>query len=180
MNVAPDPAALVAHLIAQGREWVTAQRSAHRPLAQGIPSRVQNVFRPFFGDVVGRARYSFVPKIENPPFLLELQRAGVAGIFDFSTMDGITFQDTFLITQAAPQDNLASLLFHELVHVVQYDVLGLDEFVAEYVTGWAGTGRSYETIPLEVMAFDLQHRFEAAPQAAFSVLDEVVRRFVRR
>jgi hypothetical protein len=30
-----------------------------------------------------------------------------------------------------------------LVHVVQYDLLGVDEFMDQYVTGWAQNGFDY-------------------------------------
>src|SRR5436853_935557 len=43
----------------------------------------------------------------------------------------------------------------ELVHVVQYEKLGLKEFAAKYVTGFL-SGGSYEAIPLEMNADEVQ------------------------
>jgi hypothetical protein len=63
------------------------------------------------------------------------------------------------------------LLFHELVHVVQYEKLGLPQFAARYVTGFL-SGRAYEAIPVEMNASESDARFAGEP-AAFSVEAEV-------
>jgi len=64
------------------------------------------------------------------------------------------------------------LLFHELVHVVQYEKLGIVNFAAKYVNGFL-SGGSYEAIPLEMNAYQLDARFAAAPAETFSVSDQV-------
>jgi hypothetical protein len=74
-----------------------------------------------------------------------------------------------------PPGELDSLIFHELVHVVQYDLLGLNKFVELFVSGWVNQGFNYAAIPLEMDAYDLQNRFEADPEAPFQVKDEVSR-----
>jgi hypothetical protein len=50
--------------------------------------------------------------------------------------------------------------------------LGLPEFAAKYVKGFL-SGGSYEAIPLEMNAYELDARFAAAPAKAFSVASEV-------
>ena len=67
-------------------------------------------------------------------------------------------------------------LFHELVHVIQYEMLGLTGFAASYAKGFL-TGGSYEAIPLEQHAYELDARFAAAPENAFSV-EEVVQEWI--
>lgn len=91
-------------------------------------------------------------------------------------MAGITFDDTVLLSQAERVgDDVAflGLLFHELVHVAQYEVLGVDEFVCQYVQGYAANGFVYERIPLEVAAYNLGGKFLAAPRVRFSVMGEL-------
>jgi hypothetical protein len=83
-------------------------------------------------------------------------------------MTAITFVDTVVSHEAF----IDRLLFHELVHVVQYEKLGLPEFAAKYVTGFL-SGGSYEAIPLEMNAYELDARFAAAPTTVFSVEAEV-------
>jgi hypothetical protein len=64
-----------------------------------------------------------------------------------------------------------SLLFHELVHVAQFQLLGIQDFSRLYVRGFLATG-SYESIPLEVCAYTLEARFSLQKEA-FSVREEV-------
>jgi hypothetical protein len=68
---------------------------------------------------------------------------------------GITYNDIYFLRR-----DLASpaLHFHELVHVVQYQRLGVDRFLWAYGLGLALHG--YEDSPLEKMAYDLQLEFE--------------------
>jgi hypothetical protein len=87
---------------------------------------------------------------------------------DFSLMAAITFVDTVVSHEPFTQ----RLLFHELVHVIQYKKLSLLEFAAKYVRGFL-SGGSYESIPLEMNAYELDARFAAAPASAFSVEAEV-------
>lgn len=80
-------------------------------------------------------------------------------------MAAITFVDT--IVSHGPMS--IQTLFHELVHVVQYEKLGLHEFAGKYVYGFL-RGGSYEGIPLERNAYELDERFAFAPHAEFSVV----------
>jgi len=52
-----------------------------------------------------------------------------------------------------------SLLFHELVHTVQFRLLGVHTFARLYVRGFV-RAQSYHRIPLERCAFELGRRFE--------------------
>jgi hypothetical protein len=173
---ARQPEDVLAWLMAQAQAWILAQRAEHRPHSSPIAAAVLPLFTPFFGeDVLGRARFREVPSIENPPFLAAAVEAGVPAAIDFTQMSGITFQDTVLLSRARPHEDHAALLFHELVHVVQYDVLGVAEFTRQYVGGLAAGGFDYDAIPVEGMAFALQARFERDRQTVFAVLDEVRR-----
>lgn len=109
-------------------------------------------------------------RFTNPPFYGELIKMGVeaASLPNFEHMATITFVDT--VVSQGPFTG--RLLFHELVHVVQYEKLGLPEFAAKYVRGFLGGG-AYEAIPLEMNAYELDARFAAAPARAFSVGLEV-------
>ena len=133
---------------------------------------------PFFGqDVTNGVRIVSVPVIQNPDFYEELKAQGVPTPLDFTVMCGITFQDTILISHSHPvdRDSWPHLLFHELVHVVQYALLGVGEFVRQYVLGWVSNGFSYEAIPLERHAYALDQRFASNPSEHFQVRLEVAR-----
>jgi hypothetical protein len=87
---------------------------------------------------------------------------------DFQQMTAITFNDVVVSHEAFSN----GLLFHELVHVEQYRRLGVTRFADHYVRGFLA-GAGYGGIPLEINAYDLGGRFEADPDHAFSVEDEV-------
>jgi hypothetical protein len=68
---------------------------------------------------------------------------------------GVTYKETFFVATGQQRD---SLYFHELVHVVQWDRLGVDNFLYAYAIGLLQHG--YQQSPLEQMAFQLQVRFD--------------------
>ena len=91
---------------------------------------------------------------------------------------GITFKDTIILSQRLLGSDSApkALLFHELVHVVQYEVLGVRRFVEHYVQGWVKGRLDYYAIPLEIDAYDLEERYKKDPKAKFSVRQAVLKR----
>jgi hypothetical protein len=94
-------------------------------------------------------------------------------------MAGITLGRAVVIAARAPQHGAAwsRLLFHELVHVVQFNLLGVDEFVTQYLSGWGRNGFRYRDIPLERCAYELEARFAENPANGFPVEAEVRRQF---
>ena len=103
-----------------------------------------------------------VPRVPVPP----LSAMGLDRFSDFEHMDaaGITYLNTYFVR--ADQAHSESLHFHELVHVVQWRLLGPERFLALYAEGLERFG--YRNSPLEVMAYQLQDQFEREPQP-FSV-----------
>ncbi len=73
---------------------------------------------------------------------------------------GITYLDTYFVRADEAQSE--SLHFHELVHVIQWRLLGPEKFLALYADGLERFG--YRNSPLEVMAYELQERFEREQQ----------------
>jgi hypothetical protein len=96
---------------------------------------------------------------------------GIAGLLEMSSIGAITLVDVV----AYPEELDCGTLFHELVHVVQYRVLGLKRFAELYVKGFL-SGGGYEGIPLERQAYELGARFDSDPRQAFSVEEDVIRR----
>jgi hypothetical protein len=104
--------------------------------------------------------------IADPPFASAARHLGL----DFPSV-GLTAAITFDHVIACREPMTSSLLFHELVHVVQYRLLGVSAFATLYVRGFL-RGGSYHDIPLECCAFELEHRFVTGNRA-FSVEAEV-------
>jgi hypothetical protein len=165
--------------IVQGRAWAAETHTELYPHGQPLAEPLLRLLSPFFGaNTLSRIRCILLPQIPNPPFYSLLAARGIAVPIDFTQMAGITFLDTVLISQRKADlsdAGLTSLLFHESVHVVQYEHLGLDRFMHDYVIGWAANDFEYGKIPLEQQAYALQDRFVKNPSAVFSVHNEVGR-----
>ncbi len=95
-----------------------------------------------------------------------LSALGVENFTAFERMDmaGMTYFDTVFVRAERARDE--ALHFHELVHVIQWRLLGAEKFLACYADGLERFG--YRKSPLEVMAFRLQRRFQREAQP-FSV-----------
>src|SRR5262249_54708290 len=114
--------------------------------------------------ILNRARLARVKHLQNPPFYADLEQMGFPNLPQFRQMGAITFVDVI----AAQQEFTPPLLFHELVHVVQYEELGLERFAELYVRGFVRTGE-YLSIPLERVAYHLEGLFRLRPDLAIEV-----------
>ena len=160
-------------VVKQVAAYIDRQRQTYIRRAVPLDPNQMAAMRPFFpASTLDAARLAVLAgeRVSNPPFYGELMRMGfeAGSLPDFTHMDAITFVDT--VVSHEPFTN--RVLFHELVHVVQYEKLGLIEFAAKYVRGFLNGG-SYEAIPLERNAYELDGRFVAEPTKAFSAADAV-------
>ena len=163
----------IAWVIQQVAAHIGEQREIYDGSAVPLDAVQKETMQPFFpGSTLDSARVFVLSKmrVANPAFYGDLIRMGfsVNSLPDFAHMAAITFVDT-VVSHEPFTDRL---LFHELVHVVQYEKLGLLEFSTRYVRGFLGGG-SYEAIPLEMNAYELDARFAAEPMRPFSVETEV-------
>jgi hypothetical protein len=168
--VYPEP--VIKFIVRYGRRWVAEQRERHRRAATGLASDEIAALTGFYpGGVLSGVKIAFVPQIENPGLYTFLAQRGVKFPFDFRFMNGITFVDTIAIADSRGRGTpeILPLLFHELVHVVQYRTLGVHRFIDRYVRGWMENGSVYLRIPLEAHAYDLQSRYVGDPASRFSV-----------
>jgi hypothetical protein len=165
--------AQIAWVIQQVAAYIGEQRRSFLRGAAPLSQNQKAVMASFFPEsTLNSARIVMLRGIRagNPPFYEELVQMGFdrGSLPDFAHMVAITFVDTIV----SHEPFINELLFHELVHVVQYQKLGLADFAAKYVTGFL-SGGSYEAIPLEMNAYQLAARFAAAPMNPFSVEAEV-------
>lgn len=152
-------------LVILASEWVKQQRAVHRPHGAPLQEQELEVLNAYYDPVdLEVARVRVVPQIENPPWrdavAAQLQAEGYPAI-DFRHMEGITFVDTVLVSQVRgprSKEDILPLLIHEMVHVVQYRLLGLERFMHDYVWGLANNGFKYLSIPFEVQAYAIQGR----------------------
>lgn len=161
--------------IAEVTKWVAAyieeQRDIFAPNARHITPVHETRLRPFFpADVLNQVRV-VRGRVSEPSFYRQLRAIGIHNAPRFSHMAGITFQDVVLHVEPLTE----ALLFHELVPAVQYKHLGLQGFAEYYVRGFL-SGGSYEEIPLEKQAYELEGRFSTDSAGAFSVEADVKER----
>ena len=162
----------------QAAHWIAQVQKVTQEKTRGLTAAERAMFQPFFQrpptDVLDRVRVCEVTQVPAPP-LAEWELP--ADTLDPSD-PARTYQDIIFITPAAQHPpapwSFEVTLFHELVHVVQYEQLGVLEFARLYLNG-IKTGRVYAAYPLEAMAFLLQGWFQAKAWAPFSIPAEVVR-----
>jgi hypothetical protein len=160
-------------VIQQVTAYIDEQRQGYRGRAVPLDQNERAAMQPFFpASCLDSTRVVVISgqRVTNPPFYGELLKMGFDPISlpDFKLRTAITFEDTVVSHSPFTQ----RLLFHELVHVAQYEKLGLAEFATKYVRGFL-SGGSYEAILLERNAYELDARFAAAPTKPFSVEAEV-------
>ena len=135
--------------------WIQQTLAAHavkaRPVASVNFSRLPHYFNPA---TLAAAKVVAVDVVPLPP----LTALGLCQYADFEHMDasGITYIDTFFVRDDLSDDE--RLHFHELVHVIQWSLLGPERFLAMYADGLERFG--YRDSPLEAMAYRLDGHFQ--------------------
>jgi hypothetical protein len=136
--------------------WIQQTLYAHAGEKRAVASfNFALLPRYFSEELLNTASVVSTDHLPVPP----LSALGLTEFADFESqpISGITYQDTYFLQRGAISDE--SLHFHELVHVVQWQVLGPKDFLLLYAAGLAGFG--YRDCPLEAMAYDHQRRFDA-------------------
>jgi len=152
----------------QLRGWIDHLLAAHADRARTVSTLCFTQLAACFPqDLLERAKVVFVEHVPFPP-------VDTLGLPEFGPMqqtplNGITFKDTFFLQQDRESEGLC---FHELVHVVQWARLDVDNFLLAYGLGLLSFG--YAQSPLEQMAYTLQERFEhrMVPQELVRVIQE--------
>lgn len=173
--------AIIALAPTVGRAWVASRRRRYRRIGRDLAPDEITALAPFFDPaILSRVGVAQVTRIEPPIVVSLARRSGLASRLDLARLDlswvrGMAFNDAIVIAGTPPSH---SLLFHELVHVVQFDLLGVGPMLSRYVHDYFETGNDYFAITAERCAYELQARFDAAPDQPFSVRDEVATYFV--
>jgi hypothetical protein len=136
--------------------WIESTLQEAAPLARPVSecgfSRLSSYYS---NETLTSAKVVVVDRLPLPP----LTQMGLSGFQGFERGDygGITFLDTFFVRRS---DQTESLYFHELIHVIQWRLLGPEKFLAAYAAGLEQSG--YFNSPLEAMAYQAQTTFESS------------------
>jgi hypothetical protein len=137
-------------------EWIGQTLASHSACAHTVASRNFSRLPSYFSrGLLESAKVVATDRLPVPP----LSQLGLPqfGEWERGEYAGITYLDTFFVIR--DQVTNESLHFHELVHVVQWQLLGPERFVAMYAAGLEQFG--YRDSPLEAAAYDLEDRFRS-------------------
>jgi len=136
--------------------WIDTTLKAHAGNTQTVVSRGFSRLPLYFSaDTLASAKVVLVDQLPIPP----LSSWGLARFVDFERGDfsGITYLNTFFIKRDELRNE--AIHFHELIHVIQWRILGPEQFLRLYADGLERFG--YSDSPLEVMAYDAEAAFTA-------------------
>ena len=134
--------------------WLRSTLTVHSSAARSVASCGFPRLPLYFSvETLALANVVLVDRLPIPP----LSSWGLTRFVDFerSDPDAITYLDTFFLKRH--QSKNEAIHFHELIHVIQWRVLGPENFLRSYADGLERFG--YRENPLEVMAYDAEKRF---------------------
>jgi hypothetical protein len=172
MDLTKLPPSVIVQLVAAVESFILARRKKYASMAAPLQPERMRPLQPYFpADVLRNTRFLVLDgqRIDDPPFYSMAKMMGIRNLPSFSDVAAVTFVDVVVAHEAFTE----TLLFHELVHVVQYAQMGTREFAARHVSGFI-KGGSYEEIPLEKNACELEQKFNSG-NGSFLVADEVQR-----
>ena len=144
-------------------DWIRTRLTGSMHIAQTVASRRFSRLPLYFTEnTLASTKVVLVDPLPMPP----LSSMGLARFADFERgdFDGITYIDTIFLKPI--HSNNENMYFHELVHVVQWRLLGPDRFLFSYANGLECFG--YRQSPLEAMAYDAETAF-ASSTSIFNV-----------
>jgi hypothetical protein len=152
----------------QMRAWIDELLDAHADDAPTVSTLgFTRLAACFPQELLERAKVVSVHRVPFPP----IDKFGLSefGSMQRMSFDGITFKNTFFLQQGRAS---VGLHFHELVHVVQWSRLGIDNFLLAYGLGLLSF--EYAQSRLEQMAYTLQRNFEfgTLPQELVRVIEQ--------
>ena len=165
---------LFPQLVEQSLHWLWEQRELHRAKARRLTDAERLPLQHYYDtQVLDTVQVATVNRISNPPFYDELKESGFP-ILDLSGSVGITFLDCVVVRSPFQQHfpSWISILFHELVHIVQFELLGSRKVLETYLQAWTQNSYQYHDVPFEIQAYRLEARFERH-EPPFSVREVV-------
>jgi len=161
----------VQEIIIQMAQFFHERRGHFRPLGVPLSEEHRRVMMPFFPTALLEKVGVVVlngERLPNPPFYEDVKACGFTNLPELTHMSSVTFEDVLIFHSEITERSL----FHALVHAVQFEVLGLEQYAEHFVRGFVRT-RSYISVPLEAHAFTLQSKFAGDPAQPFAVEEKV-------
>ena len=128
-------------------EWIETTKSVHRENSKPVSEfHLPHVALYFPDELLSKVQIVTTDQLPIPPLSL----LGMTELADFEQADSraITLDQMYFIKPSCANDEL--IHFHELIHVLQWQILGKEKFLLIYGLGLLQFG--YSENPLEVMA----------------------------
>ncbi len=163
----------LAALVAEAVSWLKQQREKFLPSSIPLSSAQKKQLQPFFtAEILDRLRIVRVthPRetIPYPPFYEKVRAGGSRVVPDAAHMAAVPFLDVAVFNS----EPTLRTIFHTLVHVTQFALVGLEKVVETYFRTLNESGL-WMVVPFEEQAYQLDARSTKNPADVFSVEEEV-------
>lgn len=137
------------------RDWIENTIASYQSWATPVAElELPHLGRYFSKELLQEAKTVHLAHLPPLPPFEEIGLEEATGSEEPVIYEAVTYGDTIFLGE-----NLQSevLYFHELVHVIQWNRLGKENFLLAYLAGLLDFG--YRSNPLEKIAFGLQEKF---------------------
>jgi hypothetical protein len=160
-------------LIKEAISWFDKQRDHYFPSSSPLGDIQKKELQPFFSaEILDRARILDLSQTQEtlpyPPFYETVRAGGNRVLPDAAHITGIPFVDLIAFNRTPT----LRTLFHNLVHVTQFVLVGTERVVRGYFKT-LNEVRLWMVVPFEEQAYQLDARYTRNPLDVFSVEDEV-------
>lgn len=139
-------------MLSKINDWIDNTIDAYQDQRISCASLPASVTGFFSAEFLQRAYYVVLEDIPKPYLAKQIPGADA---FLAMPAQAITYKTTYFIRPNSDD----STHLHELVHVAQWSILGVEAFMLQYIDGVQRYG--YRDSPLERMAYTIQYEFEA-------------------
>ena len=153
--------------------WVRKQQHTFYKLGEPLSDSEKEVLLPYFSpEILNQTRKVILDRVRPLNFSAKVRLSILKTIFRFQNLAGLTLDRCVFLTGKSALE--LSTLFHELIHVTQYQALTPRGFLRSYFQSWRDNGFSYHKISLERVAYGLTHHYETLPGKPFNVKERVL------
>jgi hypothetical protein len=163
----------LAALVAEAVSWVKQQRAQFLPSSIPLDSAQKKNLKPFFtAEVLDRLRIVNLAQtggtIPYPPFYERVRAGGARVVPDAAHMTAMPFLDVAVFNT----EPTLRTVFHTLVHVAQFTLVGLEKVMEGYFRTLNESGL-WMVVPFEEQAYQMDARYTRDPSDDFSVEAEI-------
>lgn len=142
-------------MIEELEKWIDSNNSRYGDERVSCAKFTQEFSGFYTQSFLSNSYFVVLEQIPKPDFP-QLRQMGFGDFIDMP-VNGITYKNTYYVRTG--QEKRLSLHFHELVHVVQWQILGVRGFIERYMREILTNG--YNESPLELMAYSLDSYYSA-------------------